>query len=73
MIQVNLHPHVLFKVVTNVRVSAIVSLLFIPPGYISCGCFLKGKLGKSKLQVPDTGTRVLDNTTPFLCSSIVSF
>ena len=29
--------------------------------------------GKSILQVPDTGTRVLDNTTPFLCSSIVSF
>ena len=25
------------------------------------------------LQVPDTGTRVLDNTRPFLCSSIVSF
>ena len=31
------------------------------------------KLGKSILQVPDTGTRVLDNTRPFLCSSIVSF
>ena len=30
-------------------------------------------LGKSILQVPDTGTRVLDNTRPFLCSSIVSF
>ena len=30
-------------------------------------------MGKSKLQVPDTGTRVLDNTRPFLCSSIVSF
>ena len=29
--------------------------------------------GKSKLQVPDTGTRVLDNTRPFLRSSIVSF
>ena len=29
--------------------------------------------GKSILQVPDTGTRVLDNTRPFLCSSIVSF
>ena len=29
--------------------------------------------GKSKLQVPDTGTRVLDNTRSFLCSSIVSF
>ena len=28
---------------------------------------------KSILQVPDTGTRVLDNTRPFLCSSIVSF
>ena len=28
--------------------------------------------GKSILQVPDTGTRVLDNTRPFLCSSIVS-
>ena len=31
------------------------------------------RLGKSILQVPDTGTRVLDNTRPFLCSSIVSF
>ena len=30
-------------------------------------------LGKSILQVPDTGTRVLDNTRPFLHSSIVSF
>ena len=29
--------------------------------------------GKSILQVPDTGTRVLHNTRPFLCSSIVSF
>ena len=29
--------------------------------------------GKSILQVPDTGTRVLDNTRPFLHSSIVSF
>ena len=32
-----------------------------------------GKHGKSILQVPDTGTRILDNTWPFLCSSIVSF
>ena len=31
------------------------------------------KRGKSKLQVPDTGTRVLGNTRPFLRSSIVSF
>ena len=29
--------------------------------------------GKSILQVPDTGTRVLDNTRPFLSSSIVYF
>ena len=29
--------------------------------------------GKGILQVPDTGTRVLDNTGPFLRSSIVSF
>ena len=29
--------------------------------------------GKSILQVPDTGTRVLDNTRPYLRSSIVSF
>ena len=29
--------------------------------------------GKSIVQVPDTGTQVLDNTRPFLCSSIVSF
>ena len=29
--------------------------------------------GKSILQVPDTGTRVLANTRPFLHSSIVSF
>ena len=33
----------------------------------------KEMFGKSILQVPDTGTRVLDNTKPFLCSSIVSF
>ena len=32
-----------------------------------------GILGKSILQVPDTGTRVLDNTRPFLRSSIESF
>ena len=32
-----------------------------------------GTQGKSILQVPDTGTRVLDNTRPFLRSSIVSF
>ena len=31
------------------------------------------KNGKSILQVPDTGTWVLDNTKPFLCSSIVNF
>ena len=30
-------------------------------------------LGKSILQVPDTGTWVLGNTRPFLCSRIVSF
>ena len=30
-------------------------------------------MGKSILQVPDTGTRVLDNTRPFLRSSIKSF
>ena len=30
------------------------------------------KTGKSILQVPDTGTWVLDNARPFLCSSIVS-
>ena len=35
--------------------------------------YLIQKLGKSILQVPDTGTRVLDNTRPFLRSSIVSF
>ena len=29
--------------------------------------------GKSKLQVPDTGTRVLGNTRPFWRSSIVCF
>ena len=29
--------------------------------------------GKSKLQVPDTGTRVLDNTKPFWRSSIICF
>ena len=35
--------------------------------------YTNGKFGKSILQVPDTGTRVLDNTKPFLRSSIVSF
>ena len=34
---------------------------------------LRSTFGKSILQVPDTGTRVLDNTRPFLRSSIVSF
>ena len=34
---------------------------------------LMNKIGKSTLQVPDTGTQVLDNTRPFLRSSIVSF
>ena len=34
---------------------------------------LKRIKGKSILQVPDTGTQVLDNTRLFLCSSIVSF
>ena len=34
---------------------------------------IKTSAGKSILQVPDTGTRVLDNTRPFLSSSIVSF
>ena len=33
----------------------------------------KGTFGKSILQVPDTGTWVLDNTRQFLRSSIVSF
>ena len=36
-------------------------------------CVTHVQKGKSILQVPDTGTRVLDNTIPFLCSSIVSF
>ena len=31
------------------------------------------EIGKSILQVPDTGTRVLDNTKPFWRSSIVYF
>ena len=35
--------------------------------------FFENFFGKSILHVPDTGTRVLDNTRPFLCSSIVSF
>ena len=35
------------------------------------GTQYKRPYGKSKLQVPDTGTRVLDNTKPFWCSSIV--
>ena len=29
--------------------------------------------GKGVLLVPDTGARVLDNTRPFWCSSIVCF
>ena len=33
----------------------------------------ENNFGKSILQVPDTGTRVLDNTRPFLRSSIESF
>ena len=35
--------------------------------------FLRALWGKSILQVPDTSTRVLDNTEPFLHSSIVNF
>ena len=35
--------------------------------------FLISYSGKSILQVPDTGTQVLDNTRPFLRSSIVYF
>ena len=45
----------------------------------TCLCFpkahnteMKKMVGKS-VQVPDTGTRVLDNSRPFLRSSIVSF
>ena len=34
----------------------------------------ESEIGKSVLHVPDTATRVLDNTRPFfLCSSIMSF
>ena len=40
---------------------------------VTCKNFTNTSKGKSILQVPDTGTRVLDNTTPFLHSSIVSF
>ena len=36
-------------------------------------CMLQSFTGKSILQVPDTGTWVLDNTRSFLCSSILSF
>ena len=38
---------------------------------IPCGSYVF--FGKSMLQVPDTDTRVLANTRPFLRSSIVSF
>ena len=39
-----------------------------------CGTFeLETYLGKGILQVPDTGTQVLDNTRPVVCSGIVSF
>ena len=34
---------------------------------------MENMIRKSELQVPDTGTRVLDNTRPFLCSIIVNF
>ena len=34
---------------------------------------IRSQFGKSILQVPDTGTRVLDNTRQFLRSSIESF
>ena len=38
----------------------------------ACGVIMY-TVGKSMLQVPYTGTQVLDNTRPFLLSSIVSF
>ena len=41
--------------------------------FLNILAFYKGSLGKSILQVQDTGTRVLANTGPFLHSSIVSF
>ena len=43
-------------------------------GFVNSSDYLALRhLGKSILQVPDTGTRVLANTGPFLHSSIVSF
>ena len=42
-------------------------------GHVSSMKERKSQVGKSILQVPDTGTRVLDNTKPFLYCSIVSF
>ena len=52
-------------------------LFFFPSFFILCLFhfipFFFLLFGKSILQVPDTGTRVLDNTRPFLRSSIVSF
>ena len=68
--------------------SVIFHLLLTPPPDISCGSnvfatrkkgencsgvITKSRCGKSILQVPDTGTRVLANTGPFFHSSIVSF
>ena len=41
--------------------------------HVKGGLFFSATLGKSILQVPDTGTRVLDNTRPFWHSSIFCF
>ena len=64
------------EVIENIKVCKKISnstdeLLFtlLVPVLLECDKYI----GKSILQVPDTGTRVLDNTRPFLCSSIVSF
>ena len=55
---------------TNWQFSAKLHVNVTPRSYPLKQVFLGGK---SILQVPDTGTRVLDNTKPFLSSSIVSF
>ena len=47
--------------------------IYDPPSLKSKHVDGRAECGKSILQVPDTGTQVLANTTPFLRSSIVSF
>ena len=63
----NKKSHLLFSFLVRI----VLFLHFVGGIYLSKNIITS--FGKSILQVPDTGMRVLDNTRPFLRSSIVSF